>query len=62
MQKNPYVDQPMSLTGQLSMAVHDWEVHLACIISEDVGDVAALMAYDGQRMQITLTHPSWSEQ
>ena len=33
MQKNPYVDQPMSLTGQLSMAVHDWEVHLACIIS-----------------------------
>jgi hypothetical protein len=62
MQKNPYVDQPMPLTGPLSMTVHDWEVHLALLISEDVGEVAALIAYDNQRVQITLAHPSWSEQ
>ena len=62
MQKNPYGDQPMPLTGQLSVTVHDWEVHLALLISEDVRDIAALMAYDGQCVQITLAHPSWSEQ
>jgi hypothetical protein len=62
MPKHSYVDQPMPLTGQLSVTVYDWEVHLALIISEDVGDVAALMAYDGQRVQVTLAHPSWGEQ
>jgi hypothetical protein len=62
MQNDFYVDQTMPLTAQLSVSGHDWEVRLALIISEDIGDVAALMAYDDQRVRITLSRPTCGDQ
>jgi hypothetical protein len=61
MQNKPCMNKTIPLTGHLCVSVDDWEVHLALLISEDVRDISALMALDGQRIQITLSHPAGSD-
>jgi len=61
MRNDPRAEQSILLTGQFSVSVYDWEVHLA-IISKDIRDVAALIALDGQHVQVMLSRPTLSDQ
>jgi hypothetical protein len=45
------------LTGRLSVAVRDWEIRLVLLSHEDVRDVNALAALDGQQVRVVLLPP-----
>jgi hypothetical protein len=50
-------DQIIPLTGKLSVAVRDWEIRLVLLSHEDVRDVNALAALDGQQVRVMLLPP-----
>ena len=50
-------DHIIPLTGRLSVAVRDWEIRLVLLSHEDVRDVNALAALDGQQVRVVLLPP-----
>jgi hypothetical protein len=50
-------DPIIPLTGRLSVAVRDWEIRLVLLSHEDIRDVDALAALDGQQVRVVLLPP-----
>ena len=54
-------DRMIPLSGQLSVAVQDWEIRVVLLSHEDIGNVDALAALDGKQVQVMLLPPEGSD-